>query len=315
MNSIRTSISRRDLLKGGVAVAGASALSFSQLFGFTNVFAQSGGDDPQTILNLAATAETLACTHYYSALTSGDLGLGEAQIDYLKAGLDAELQHLEFLNANGGETLVSEFYVPEGVFSDVEIFAQTTAVAETAFVAAYLAATRRFAELGNPLLAATAAQVAAVEAQHLALARQIGGRLPNHISLAAPLFINVSDAVPMLQPFLEGGEGYEGPAAYPGADAIRDAVGDGGVQTVLPFTQRASTIGTISSSAAAVNVRSGPGGDFSLAGSATSGDTVQIMGRNADGSWLMVNVNGATGWIAADLISMGGNISALPVTQ
>ena len=44
-------ISRRNLLKGSaVAAAGAATISFSELFRFNQVFAQSGGDDPQTIL-------------------------------------------------------------------------------------------------------------------------------------------------------------------------------------------------------------------------------------------------------------------------
>jgi hypothetical protein len=259
LNPVRKSLSRRGFLKGSVAVAGASALSFSQLFGFTKVFAQDG-DDPQTILNLAATAETLACTHYHAAITSGGIAWNEAQLNYLKAGLDAELQHLEFLNANGGTALVSEFYVPENVFTDVAVFAATTEAAETAFVAAYLAAARRIAELGDPLLAATAAQVAVVEGQHLALVRQIGGMLPNHVSLGEALFYNVSDAVPVLQPFLEGGEGFVGPAAYPGADAVREAIGGVTTISIPPFTDP-NAVATVNSMMADII-----GADMGMAG-------------------------------------------------
>ncbi|MBC7812061.1 MAG: SH3 domain-containing protein, partial [Burkholderiales bacterium] len=217
---------------------------------------------------------------------------------------------------------------PENVFTDVAVFSLVTETAETAFVAAYLAAARRVAELGDPLLAATAAQVAVVEAQHLALVRQIGGRLPNHVSLGVPWFTNVSDAVPVLQPFLEGGTGFEGPAAYPGAEAIRAVVGDKGVRAVAPFTaigaemaanmeaaasMTSSIAGTISSSASAVNVRSGPGTSFAVVTTVASGGAVDIMARNADSSWVMVSANGTSGWIAANLISASSDISSLAV--
>jgi hypothetical protein len=108
--------------------------------------------------------------------------------------------------------------------------------AETAFIGAYLAATRRFADLGQPRLAATAAQVACVEAQHLALAREIGGFVPNDISLGQPIYFNVSDAVPTLTPFLKGGDGFIGPVSYPGKDNV-NAVLDGiKARVVPPFT-------------------------------------------------------------------------------
>lgn len=233
-------LSRRAFLKGGAVVTGTAAAGFAGLFGYSRVFGQGDGDDVATILNLAATAETLACTHYYSALAMGGIQWGEAQFAYLKAALDSELQHLEFLNANGGVSLVSEFFTPVGVYEDSATFASVTEIAETAFIAAYLAATRRAAELGDPLLATTASQVAGVEAQHLALVRQIGGSLPNHISLMRALIYNVSDAVPALQPFLEGGTGFEGPTSYPGAAVIREIVGNGGVEAVLPAVDPAA---------------------------------------------------------------------------
>ncbi|NWF81089.1 MAG: twin-arginine translocation signal domain-containing protein, partial [Chloroflexi bacterium] len=53
-------LSRRGLLKGAAAIGGGIALaSFAQVLG---VHAAAANDDPQTILNLAATAETLAVT-------------------------------------------------------------------------------------------------------------------------------------------------------------------------------------------------------------------------------------------------------------
>jgi len=229
-------LSRRDLLKTG-AVAGTSLLGFSGLFGLRGLRAQDDGDDVETMLNLAATAETLACTLYHAVLTTGEIQFAAVDVQYLTAALDAELQHLEFLNANGGKAVAEEFYFPENMFTDLSVFVPTTEALETAFVAAYLAATRRAAELGNPLLAMTAAQVSAIEAQHLALIRLVGDVQPaNNISLAQTLFFNVSDAVPPLQPFLEGGDGFIGPEIYLGAEEMRNVLGDNTILSILSAT-------------------------------------------------------------------------------
>jgi hypothetical protein len=230
-------LSRRTMLKRGALVVGAPLVGFSGLFGLRPALAQDEGDDVQTILDLAATAETLACTLYYAVLTTGAITFTEVDLQYIKAALDAELQHLEFLNANGGKALTEEFYLPNDVFTDLAVFVPTTEALETAFVGAYLAATRRAAELRNPLLATTAAQVAAIEAQHLALIRLVGdAQPPNNISLAKTPYFNVSDAVPDFTPFLEGGAGFVGPEPYLGGDEIRTFLGDERIITVLPAT-------------------------------------------------------------------------------
>ncbi len=218
---MKNQLSRRNFLKGAGAAAGAVALAnYTSLFGISTAFAQAADDDTQTIINLAATAELFATTHYLAAI-NGDLGLAEAQVNYLKTGFLAEQDHLELLISLGATPLFTEFYVPETLFSDVELFSQITELAETTFVSAYLAATRIFAAAGATAFAVTTAQIAAVEAEHRALVRQIGGRIANNIPYAQYQFNNVSDAVPVLMPFLDGsGEGFVGPVAPPTADEI-----------------------------------------------------------------------------------------------
>jgi hypothetical protein len=230
------SLSRRHFLKGSAVAVGASSLSFGALFG---VSAQSEGDDPATILNLAATAETFACVHYYNAIMSADaLGLTEEEVGWLKSFLDSELQHKLFLEANGAVPVATEFYVPGNLFTDRNVFVQTTNTAENWFVAAYLAATRRFAELGESQLAATTAQVSGVEAEHQALIRLMGGLQPSFQTLKEPLFWNTSEVVPLFTPFLDGsGEGFVGPAAFPGVDEIAALVAGFEVEAVTPFIQ------------------------------------------------------------------------------
>jgi hypothetical protein len=222
MNSMLTNaVSRRTLLKGS-AVMGAATI-FNSVFGFSRVLGQdmTADDDTQTIINLAATAELFATTHYLAAI-NGELGLAEAQVNYLKGGFLAEQDHLELLMSLGAEPVVSEFYVPETLFSDPALFATISEVAESTFVAAYLAAVRIWSKSAETTaFAVTAAQIAAVEAEHRALVRQIGGLLPNNTSYAQYTAFNVSSVVPVLQPFLDGsGDGFIGPVAPPTADDI-----------------------------------------------------------------------------------------------
>ncbi len=217
-------LSRRAFLKGSAVLGGGTLLSFNQIFGISRLLGQEVPDDDlQTILNIASTAELFATTHYLAAINgAADMGLGETQVNYLKAGFLAEQDHLELLVSLGAEPLFTEFYVPDGLFADKDLFAAITEVAETAFTGAYLAATRIFA--GSPdtvAFAVTTAQIAAVEETHRVLVRQIGGLLPNNTSYAQYTLRNVSSAVPILLPFLDGsGEGFVGPVAHPTDDEI-----------------------------------------------------------------------------------------------
>jgi hypothetical protein len=232
-----SNLSRRGFLKGTATVGGGITIaSFASMFGLKSAHAQDAMDDVATIANLAATAETLAATSYYYTILNNPLGFSDSVLAYLKLAMSSELWHLEILQSLGGASLTNEFYTPTTFLSNKNTNVQTFIAAETAFTGAYLAATRRFAELGNPRLAATTAQHAATEAEHLALTRLSGGFVPNPNALPAPIYYNVSDAVPTLLPFLQGGEGFAGPVPYPGAQAIRALAGTEALR-VPPFTQ------------------------------------------------------------------------------
>jgi len=230
-------LTRRGFIKGmGVA---AGSLGVSSLFGINLARAQdTEDDDVQTILNLAATAELFAATHYYNAVNGG-MGLPEHNIAYLKTGFLAEIDHFDFLVSLGAEPLFEEFYAPEGIYTDKQAFADLTEIAETNFVAAYLAANRIFASAGETAFAVTTAQLVASEAEHRALARQLGGRFPSNTPMAEFLFPNVSDVTPVLEPFLTGeAEGFVGPVNPPSADEIASIRGEAeelGYEQVTPF--------------------------------------------------------------------------------
>ncbi len=235
-------ISRRGFLKG--AGGGIAVASFATMFGLHEAAAQgveanahNKNDDPVLIASLAATAERLAATSYYNTIKGNPFNLSAEEILYLKYALSSELHHLKVVESLGGKALTDKFYVPELFLKDFGVNTNTFMAAETAFTGAYLAATRRFAELGEPRIAATTAQHAATEVEHLAITRQLGGYLPNPNTLPAPIYYNVSDAVPVLGPFLQGGKGFIGPVDYPGEDAINALLGNDRALVVPTFTQ------------------------------------------------------------------------------
>ncbi len=204
-------LSRRGFLTGSALVAAASMVGFGGMFGLRSASAQGDGDTVQQIIDIAATAEAFAVTHYFRSLQKTTKAkFTDKDIAYLKAGLESEQAHFDFLVANGAKPLATKFFFPAGTFDDAKTFGTVTAIAETVFVGAYIAATHRFSELGQHELAAIAAQVAVVEGQHLALVKEIAGLFPNDVALAAAPFYNVSDAVAVVKPLLDGVQGALG---------------------------------------------------------------------------------------------------------
>jgi len=219
-------LSRRLFLKTST-LAGVGAVGiFNSFYGFNKVLGQdmAENNDTATIINVAATAELFATTHYLAAINNAAaLELSPEEVAYMQAGFLAEQDHFELLTSLGAVPLFTEFYVPETLFADRALFSATTETAETVFIAAYLAAVRTWAEGGAATapFAVTAAQILATEAEHRAFARDLGNRPSSNQSYAQYLFLNVSDAATPLLPFLDGsGEGFVGPIAPPTADDI-----------------------------------------------------------------------------------------------
>lgn len=64
----------------------------------------------------------------------------------------------------------------------------------------------------------------------------------------------------------------------------------------------------------ALNVRSGPGVAFGKVAVVYNGQTVNLLGRNADGSWVKIKLyNGVEGWVNATLVTPSVAISSLAV--
>lgn len=222
-------VSRRHLLKGGAV--GASLLGLNYFIGHQTATAQEAApsDTLQTLVDLAITGKGVACMHYYKALTSESLQFTASERQFLLAILNTEFKHLhDLVYQHQAQLLTIEYYLPAGIYQDRAGFANVTRQLETAFASAYLAAVRRFAEIGAPHVAASFAQIAIAEGIHLALVRQLEGLLPNDTSRAEPMYYHFSDFAPVLRPFLEGGAGFEGPFPFPN-DAIHQLLDSSGV--------------------------------------------------------------------------------------
>lgn len=64
----------------------------------------------------------------------------------------------------------------------------------------------------------------------------------------------------------------------------------------------------------AANVREGPSVAFGIITTLQPGDELQVRGRNADSTWLLVEYQGDTAWIAADVVEVvNGTVASAPV--
>lgn len=186
------------------------------------------------ILNIADTAEHLAITFLTAAIgNAGTIGLSGLILDVVQAALAEEVYHAKFLEAAGASALTDSFSVPDPkMLTDFTTFFQTVEIAESIFIAAYMAATREFAELGQPTLAKYAYQIGAVEAEHrtlaraaLALGKSLPGDIPpNNKAFETDLFLYVRDAAIVLSDLGFLGKGAV-KAAFPGEAAGLAAAG------------------------------------------------------------------------------------------
>jgi hypothetical protein len=194
--------------------------------------ASDGGDAPATILAVAATAEVLATivnTVGYQKIVAKSIVVDAVTQRNIAAAAREELIHYNTLVAAGAVPLTKSIWVPDAVFADASGLLNTLQVGDQIFVNAYLLATLRFAQLGNPALAVTAAEFMGVEAVHRALARQSLGQLgndrvfmkldqpetaPGAPNQGQPGFTKILDAAGQLQ---AAGFGFGAQGATPGA--------------------------------------------------------------------------------------------------
>jgi Ferritin-like domain len=188
----------------------------------------------QDLLNLGLTIELAATTFYYTGMTSKavvrdrKLAGSSANLNAvarngnpqncasLQAALDQEQKHAQILANAGGVSSFKHFYFPASAFaslgytSHAGTFLWVLDHLETACVAFYLAAIRRFAVLGRSDLAVLSVRNLAVECEHRALYRAIAWDDPyDNITLPVDEFTCASDAVRVFRPYLTG-RGFPG---------------------------------------------------------------------------------------------------------
>jgi hypothetical protein len=224
-------------------------------------------------LSIALIAEQLATTFYYTVLTSkqmmSDSQLGGSSTDpnhpgippngnpanvrFLQAALDAETKHAAALIEAGASSPYTRFYFPASTFTpickagqlcnlgnsdDPTTFLGVLDALESAFVAAYLAGIRAFISLGHPAAAEVAANIVAVEAEHLFVGRVISGAQPsNDRAMQTASFAMLSDAATALRPFLTG-QAFPGGAVslpLPNKAQIATVVGTANTRQIARF--------------------------------------------------------------------------------
>jgi hypothetical protein len=183
----------------------------------------------QDILNLAYTVERAATTFYYTGLTSKSVlrdhrlagsaanpnAVGPdgnaANVANLQAALDQEQKHAQILANLGAASSFAHFYFPASAFaslgytSHAGTFLWLLDHLETACIAIYLAAIRRFGELRRPDLAVLSVRNLAVESEHRALYRAIAGDDPaDNVTVPVAQFACTADALGVLTPYLTG---------------------------------------------------------------------------------------------------------------
>ena len=85
--------------------------------------------------------------------------------------------------------------------------------------------------------------------------------------------------------------------------------------TLVPPTATATPLPPKVTSKQLVNVRQGPGTNFSIAGQMPANTNTVALGKNEDGTWLQVAYPDAShpGWVSATFVTVTGTIAQLPV--
>lgn len=162
--------------------------------------AHGTSDTVLEVATAATTAEALAVTYLTAVInrlpktgTFGGLPI-ETVDNVLRAANAAEAEHYDFLHSpkgmgEGFQPLATRFWIPNDFFGPgLRNVPATIEVADSVFVNAYAVAIPIFARAGLYDEARYAGEILGVEAQHLAFARLLQGKLPNNVAfMQAPL--------------------------------------------------------------------------------------------------------------------------------
>ncbi len=207
---------RRQLVAGAAATLGGLGLMGLPSVASAANGSTSGNNDPQTILNVAATAEVLATIVNTEGYVRG-LGRDAVTQRNIRAAAREELIHYNVLVASGAKALTKKIWIPDAVFASRTGLLKALEVGDQIFINAYLIGTTAFARAGgrtNAKFARFTGEFMGAEAVHRALARQSLGKLGNDRAFMKFSFTRIERAVTLLQ---RAGFGFGKQGATPGA--------------------------------------------------------------------------------------------------
>ena len=227
------SASTRRKFVGGAAgtLGGMGLLGLSST---PSALAAMGKNDPQTILNVAATAEVLATI--VNTVGAETVSLDSVTRANVEAAAYEELVHYKVLRSIGGRPATKKIWIPDAVFASSTGLLSTLVAGDQIFINAYLIGTTAFGDAGKGKFARYAAEFMGAEAVHRALALQSLGQLGNDRAFMKYKFTGINHAVKLL---LKAGFGFGKEGAGPGAFYDFDEVqkrtpAPSGVNTLKP---------------------------------------------------------------------------------
>lgn len=126
---------------------------------------------------------------------------------------------------------------------------------------------------------------------------------------------------------LYGGEGLAVVQAGTNPEPSPSTTGGQAVSTLTPTPAGVAPGAPASSTAdggvvavvqpARLNVRAGPGIDYPVATTVLAGDQLPVLGRNANLTWVRVGmdkVSAGYGWVSAGLVTLSGDVEAIPLS-
>lgn len=252
----KTTATRRQLVAGATAALGTiGALSWArEAEAALPKSRATAPNTPQTIVNVAATAEVLATI--VNTIGAERVALDPVTLANVRAAAAEEKIHYQTLTSSavGAVAVTKRIWVPDEVFASAENLLTTLVIGDQVFINAYLLAGTVFARAGGldgSKFARYAAEFMGVEAVHRALALQSLGRLGNDRAFmkfgqkeAVPGlpttgtagFFKITDAVTVLEAAGFGfGKQSNRPGAFYDYDAVATrtpAASDVGVNTV-----------------------------------------------------------------------------------
>ena len=104
-----------------------------------------------------------------------------------------------------------------------------------------------------------------------------------------------------------------------GAEAMTSSV----ESTLTPTTAASTASASVTTSSTPVltvttdvlNLRSGPGTNYDAQGQLSQGQTATIVGKNADGTWWQVRVDGNKAWVVGEFVQVSAAAASVPVVQ